>query len=166
MTMGRTVALAAAMVLVSAATGRADDLSEVEDDIPEVADEIPESAPDEAPESEPEEAPEREPADYSRNGIYVGLGGSYGIETFDDSANKELNQQLSSIGYSGLDVDLDVDETLGMNGQIGYRLHPHFSAEFQFEWLSGFDGDFSDSELAGGSADVDIEPWVSSGRSQ
>jgi hypothetical protein len=165
MTMGRTVALAAALVFVSAASVTADDLSEVEDDISEsAADDISESAADDIPESAADDAPMSAPADYSRNGIYLGIGGSYGIDTFGNSPAGEMNRHLASLGYAGTDVKLDLDGSLGVNGQVGYRFHPHFSAEFQFEWLAGFDGDASESTLAPGSfADVSIEPWVLTG---
>ena len=165
MTMGRTVALAAALVFVSAASVSADDLSEVADDIPESADEAPEVA-DEAPESAPEVAPKSAlpPPDYSRDGIYVGLGGSYGIDTFGDSPGGDISRRLASLGYAGTDIDLDMDGSLGINGQIGYRFHPHFAAEFQVEWLDGFDGDASDSTLASGKfADFNVDPWAITG---
>jgi len=158
MTMGRTVALAAAMVLMSAAAGRADDLSDVEDDVPDPA---PVATPEPVPQEIPESAPVIEPPDYARDGIYVGLGGSYGIETFEDSASNDISRQLSTLGYANLPLDVDVDGTMGMNGQIGYRFHPHFSIESQFEWLDGFDGDVSDVTMPVGEfADVSIEPWV------
>ncbi len=158
MTMGRTVALAVVIVLVSVASGSADDLSEVADDIPDVADDVPESAPEVAPKYAPP------PPDYSRDGIYVGLGGSYGIDTFGDSPGGDISRRLASLGYAGTDIDLDMDGSLGINGQIGYRFHPHFAAEFQVEWLDGFDGDASDSTLASGKfADFNVDPWAITG---
>jgi hypothetical protein len=165
MTMGRTVALAAALVFVSAGSVSADDLSEVADDIPESADEAPEVA-DEAPESAPEVAPKSAlpPPDYSRDGIYVGLGGSYGIDTFGNSPGGDISPHLANLGFGGTDPNFDMDGSIGVNGQIGYRFHPHFSAELQIEWLDGFDGDVSESTIAPGSfADFSVDPWSITG---
>jgi opacity protein-like surface antigen len=163
MSMGRVVALAAALVFVSAASGRADDLSEVADDIPDsTEDQAPESEPEEVQESAPEVAPaEVEPADYSRNGIYVGLGGSYGFDSFDRGTDGEISGMLARKGYPGLDARVSVDDTFGMNGQVGFRFHPHFAAEFNFEWLDGFDGDLSeDTTMSDHFSDISVKPWV------
>src|SRR5512145_1953826 len=76
--------------------------------------------------------------DYARNGAYVGLAGSFGIYT-------ELDDDF------GID---DVDEPLGLNARVGYRLHPHFSLEGEFEWLSDAD---LESDVGG---DGEIESFV------
>jgi len=172
MTMGRTVALAAAMVLVSvtSASARDDIEGEIQDDVQyDTPDEVPEEVPEEAPQEVPEAAPEEEPeeveeADYSRNGIYVGLGGSYGIEAFDDDADVEISSLLASLGYAGLDVDLDVDNSFGMNGRVGYRFHPHFSVELKAEWLNGFDTDVTEvAPVMGPFTNMELETWVITG---
>jgi opacity protein-like surface antigen len=132
MTMGRTVALAAAMVLVSAGSGSAQD-------------------------------------DFARNGFFVGLAGSYAIDTFEDDAEDDVNDELAALGYMGYVVGLDVDASLGINGRVGYRFHPHFSAELLVEWLDGFDADLSITDVSLTPpvsidfATIEIEPWVITG---
>jgi opacity protein-like surface antigen len=172
MTMGRTVALAAAMVLVSVTSGNArDDIEgEIQDDVQyDTPDEVPEEAPEVIPEEVPEVVPEEEPeeveeVDYSRNGIFVGLGGSYGVDTFENDADTEISRLLDTLGYTGLDLDLDVDNSLGMNGRVGYRLHPHFSVELKVEWLDGFDTDVDETApVIGEFTNMEIEPWVITG---
>ena len=68
--------------------------------------------------------------DYARDGVYVGLTGNLDIYT-------ELDDFVPG----------DVDPTGGLSFWAGYRMHPHFSAEAQFEWLAETDagntgGDF------------------------
>ncbi len=97
MTMGRAVVLAAAMTLVSAGSGSAQE-------------------------------------DFAQNGFFVGLAGSGAFDTFEDDVEDDINDALVALGYV---ADLDVDASFGMNGRIGYRFHPHFSAELKVEWLDG-----------------------------
>ena len=33
-----------------------------------------------------------------------------------------------------------MDAAFGVNGRIGYRLHPRIAVEGEFEWIDGFDG--------------------------
>jgi opacity protein-like surface antigen len=127
MTMGRTVALAAAIVFASAASGSA-------------------------------QAAERDQDDFARNGPFVGFAGVYAINTFEDNAEDDINSALALLGYV---ATLDVDESFGVNVHVGYRFHPNFSAEFQVEWLDGFDADASVMALpVGDIATVEIEPRV------
>jgi opacity protein-like surface antigen len=80
---------------------------------------------------------EIDPDDFARRGFFVGVEGSYAAETFESDANQDLDKVL------GTSADLSVDNSLGVNGRVGYRCHSRFSAEAQFEWLGGFDSDFS-----------------------
>jgi opacity protein-like surface antigen len=60
-------------------------------------------------------------ADYGRNGVYLGLAGTYAIENFQNTG------------------PLSIDDGLGINGRLGYRFHPHFSVELAFEWIDEFE---------------------------
>ena len=54
--------------------------------------------------------------------FYVGFGGSYVAENFDSSA--------------------DFDNSTGVSAKIGYHTHPLLDVEFDFDYLSKFEGDF------------------------
>lgn len=67
--------------------------------------------------------------DYARRGFYVGaavIGGAY------TKAEDELEKVLAALGYI---ASIDVDEAVGFNLYGGYRFHPHFAAEVEFEML-------------------------------
>jgi len=65
------------------------------------------------------------PPDYSRTGVYIGAEGAVGIES----------KIEDGVGDSGGRVDA----AFGVNGRIGYRLHPRVAVEAEFEWIDGFD---------------------------
>ena len=60
--------------------------------------------------------------DFARNGAYLGLAGSVGIFP-------EEEDDIDDVGG-------DVDTALGLNARAGYRVHPHFAAEAEFEWVN------------------------------
>jgi opacity protein-like surface antigen len=96
---------------------------------------------------------EIDPEDYARRGWMLGLGGSSAIETFQDDAESNLDRVL------GVPTKLSVDNSLGINGRAGYRCHRHFSAEFEIEWIEGFESDFS-SPGFGELGELKFEPVV------
>jgi len=51
--------------------------------------------------------------------FYVGVGGSYAVEDFDDSP--------------------DFDNSWGVNAKIGYHTHPLLDIEFDFDYLNNFE---------------------------
>jgi opacity protein-like surface antigen len=51
-----------------------------------------------------------------------------------------------------------VDAAFGVNGRIGYRLHPRVAVEGEFEWIDGFDFKVADNEKL-----VRGETWFASG---
>ncbi len=73
--------------------------------------------------------------DFARRGWMIGLGGSYGVETFEDEKESWF-QGEGSPDELGPDVRLSVDNSLGVNGRVGYRCHRYFSAEVEVEWNS------------------------------
>ena len=89
---------------------------------------------------------------FARGGWLVGVAGSYAIETFEDVAQSDIQSFL------GPTASLSVDNSLGVNGRVGYRCNRRFSTEVEVEWLNGFEADFSEASL--GSGTLDVEPLV------
>jgi opacity protein-like surface antigen len=83
--------------------------------------------------------------DYDRNGFYAGGGASLGLDIFMED---ELEDALG--------FNVDVEHSFGANGHLGYRIHPHFSGEVEFEWLDGFK-----IEDTG-----EIETWIATGNAK
>jgi len=69
--------------------------------------------------------------DYGRTGIYLGIAGTYAIDNFD--------------------APFPVDNSLGLNARVGYRVIPRLGLEVQAEWAEGF-------RLKG--TGVDVETWA------
>ncbi len=63
----------------------------------------------------------------------MGVSGSYAM---DMAAEDELEDMLDDIGIVN---DLDVRDSFGLQGRLGWRFIPHFAAEVQVEYLFGFD---------------------------
>jgi opacity protein-like surface antigen len=63
--------------------------------------------------------------DYARTGPYLGAGGLYAIELFDDN----------SVGGAR------TDNSGGFEVHGGYRFHPNFAGEVRYEWFNEFDLD-------------------------
>lgn len=102
--------------------------------------------------------------DYARNGFYVGLAGTYAIDTFEDDVEDDINAELVALGYV---VDLDVEESFGINGRIGYRFHRNFSAEFEVEWLDGFESDVDEVAVPLGKIlTIDVETVTFTGNAK
>ncbi len=59
--------------------------------------------------------------------FYVGAGGSYAVEDFDNSP--------------------DYDNSWGVNAKIGYHTHPLLDIEFDFDYLSEFEANAVDLEI-------------------
>jgi opacity protein-like surface antigen len=75
-------------------------------------------------------------ADYARDGAYLGLAGSVGIYT---EAEDDLEDFFG---------DADIDPAVGLNVRAGYRMHPHFALEGEFEWLSEADIEVGGQDVA------------------
>lgn len=66
------------------------------------------------------------PYGHAATGFYVGAGGSYAVENFDDDDDFE---------------GVDFDDSWGLNAKIGYHLHELLDLEFNFDYLDEFEGD-------------------------
>lgn len=87
--------------------------------------------------------------DYSRSGVYFGLGGTVGVYT---SAEDQIERELAALGYF---VNVDVDVPLGLNTRVGYRVLPWLAAEGEFEWLSE-----ADVNVSGFGSLATLESWI------
>jgi len=91
--------------------------------------------------------------DYDRNGLILGMAGTYAIDTFGDPPKTAIEDEF------GGPANASVDASLGINGNIGYRFHPHLSAAVEAEWIDGFSSDLSVTGW-GDVAKADTKPWV------
>ena len=75
---------------------------------------------------------------YDKTGVYLTAMGLYAIPLekgdLEDSANRALGAGSRS----------NIDNSLGASGRLGYRLHPRFAIETQFEFLSSIEVDAED----------------------
>jgi opacity protein-like surface antigen len=67
--------------------------------------------------------------DFSRPGFYLGVGGAYGINFFED----DIEDAARSVG-----IDVSVKDTWGVNARVGYRLASWFALEGMYEWMDNF----------------------------
>ena len=86
--------------------------------------------------------------DYARNGFYAGasvLGGTY------TKIEDELEDALPG-------ADIDVDTGIAFDVYAGYRLHPNFAIEAEFEMIPEVDVD-----LGGFGTFAELESWTLTG---
>jgi len=84
--------------------------------------------------SEPGEATDaeqKEPSEYARDGFYL-MGSVAGV-TYTGVAD-EAKQRAATL--TGETVGATVDAGFGVNARGGYRFHPNFAVEGQYEWVT------------------------------
>jgi opacity protein-like surface antigen len=62
-----------------------------------------------------------ETVNYARTGPYIGLGGLYAVELFDDHGSAPT------------------DNSGGLHVKAGWRIHPNAAAELRYDWLHRFE---------------------------
>jgi len=72
--------------------------------------------------------------DYSRPGFYIGVGGSYEFNVLESQFEKVLNDKVN------------IDEGVGLNARLGYRLLSWLAGEVEYEWVPGFDVKIQDKK--------------------
>ena len=82
-----------------------------------------------------EEAVDDDPFD--RPGFYVGVSGMWNKNFFDEDIADFLSDEL------GEDVDVDIEDSYGINARLGYRAASFFAVELEYEWVDSFDVDAS-----------------------
>jgi opacity protein-like surface antigen len=70
--------------------------------------------------------------DSAGRGFYVGIGGSYALEDFDVGYGLEVDGVART-------VDMDFDNTWGLNAKVGNHVTDWLSFEFEFNYLSDFE---------------------------
>ena len=66
---------------------------------------------------------------FSRRGFYLGVGGAYGVNFFEDT----IEDAAESAGFK-----VSVKDTGGVNARVGYRLASWFALEGMYEWMDNF----------------------------
>lgn len=89
-----------------------------------------------------------ETVNYARDGAYVGAGGLYAVELFDDN----------SVGGAR------TDNSWGFEVHGGYRFHPNAAAELRYEWFNEFDLD--PGHIDGWAISINGKGYILTGRFQ
>jgi hypothetical protein len=84
--------------------------------------------------------------DWQKAGIYLSGLAHYAFPMEKGDLEDQANALYDGAGL-GPGTRTDVDDSLGMSANLGYRLHPRFALETQFDWLSNIE---LDSDLGGG----------------
>jgi opacity protein-like surface antigen len=95
---------------------------------------------------------------YARRGFYFGVLTAIAFEAFQE----EIEDLVPGI-------DVNVDDSWGLNGRIGYRIHPRLALEAQGEWYSEYNVDLLGIEAAefeGWSATLLGKAYLLTGRFQ
>jgi hypothetical protein len=79
---------------------------------------------------------------YDRSGFHAGVGGVYAFEDF----TYDIDNLGVGVAFRG-NFNPAFDDSAGIDVLLGYRLTRHFDAEFQYEWLEGFDSTRGDPPL-------------------
>jgi opacity protein-like surface antigen len=82
--------------------------------------------------------------DLARSGPYAGLGLVWAAPVFDLDASER------ALGGGGLGDS----PAFGLDLRGGYRFHPHFAAEADFQWISGMDITQAGHDLG------EVSPWA------
>jgi opacity protein-like surface antigen len=91
--------------------------------------------------------------DFQKPGLYLSGLAAYAFPMEKGDLEDEANALYDLSGF-GPGTRTDVDDSLGLSAHAGYRLHPRFAVEAQFDWLSNIQ---LDSDLGtGGRAKSDI----------
>jgi opacity protein-like surface antigen len=106
--------------------------------------------------SQADEIPSSEDNPYARNGFYIGLAGAF---AFDAAAEEELEKQSKEIPDNPGGLKLRIGEDIGLQARLGYRFHPRFAAEYQFEWITDVDIDVQGVPFGKGA--FQLERWAS-----
>ena len=99
-----------------------------------------------------------ESSPFGHPGFYIGAGGVYASDLFEGEIEDIVEDSF------GVPVNVDVEESWGANGRIGYRLGSWIAAEIQYEWIDPFDVDLSAVGLPDGAASLEAQTVTLNGR--
>ena len=77
---------------------------------------------------------------FGRRGFYLGVGGSYGVNFFEE----EIEDQLAKQG-----VHISLKDTWGVNGRVGYRFASWFALEGLYEYMHNFETEIDSIDIGG-----------------
>ncbi len=87
---------------------------------------------------------------FDRPGFYVGISGAFTHNFFDDQIDDAFEDLV------GASVDVDIDDSFGINARVGYRAASFIAFEVQYEWIDNFETEVSSSAFQGTTATIDI----------
>lgn len=88
-------------------------------------------------------APETDDDPFDRPGLYVGLGGSYQLNVFEDELDDVVSDALEDEVPPGTGPGLSLDDSGGINALVGYRVASFFAVELEYEWIDEYDVDLT-----------------------
>jgi opacity protein-like surface antigen len=104
-------------------------------------------------------APARGEAPYDRIGPYVGGGFSYALQNFGlGKTEQAVSSAVSDFIGRNVAVGLGADDSPGFDIRGGYRFHPNFAIEGDFQYFTGFDANIDKISLNG--QELPIPPAV------
>ncbi len=95
---------------------------------------------------------------FGKPGFYLGAGGVYASDIFETKIEDIVEDSF------GVSANVDVDNSWGAGGRLGYRLGSWFAAEIQYEWIDPFDVDLSAVGIPIGSASLEAQTVTLNGR--
>jgi len=84
---------------------------------------------------------------FSRRGFYLGVGGVYGVDFFEDT----IQDAAAKRG-----VHVSLSDTWGVNARVGYRLASWFAVEGMYEYMDNFSTEIDSIEIGGEDLPVGI----------
>ena len=99
-----------------------------------------------------------ESSPFVRPGFYIGASGVHASDIFEGEIEDIVEDSF------GVPVKVDVEESWGANGRIGYRLGSWFAAEIQYEWIDPFGVDLSVGGLDVRGASLEAQTVTLNGR--
>lgn len=80
---------------------------------------------------------------FDRPGFYIGVGGSYQYNVFQNRIEDVISDALEGSLPPGTNVGFDIDDSAGINARVGYRVCSWFALELEYEWVDRYDIDGS-----------------------
>jgi hypothetical protein len=74
---------------------------------------------------------------FDRPGFYLGVGGSYQHNVFESAIEDAIDDEF------GVAVNVDLEDSGGVNAVAGYRVASFFAIELEYEWVSEYDVELS-----------------------
>jgi opacity protein-like surface antigen len=73
--------------------------------------------------------------DFGHSGFYLGVGGAYAFNFFEDM----IEDEVEDAGFK-----ISLKDTWGVNARVGYRVASWFAVEGMYEWMNNFEIEVDD----------------------